>query len=319
VRTTVSNAHAPLAVLSLREQVEEYLDGLVYSRAASTQLLGDAMRYGLTAAGQRLRPVMALATADMLGRPPASLLPFAAALEMIHTHGLIHADLPAVCDNHLRDAKPTVHIVFGERIALLAGDALLAEALTLILREQAGEPARVLAASAQLMNEASAGLLGGLHAGRPRTQDLDDDELRAVYELQTDHLLAFAVGGVLILTGESGPVAAAVGRFGAAVGVLSEIVDDILGATGQDGVRGTPRHRDAHDGKSTYVSTFGLKRARELARASHGHATAALAEVQRDTAVLQSLADFVLARGGPASSRKGQRAPRRDGARGANS
>ena len=200
------------------------------------------MRYGLTAGGQRLRPVTALATADVLGRPPASLLPFAAALEMIHIHALIHADLPAIGDNHLRDGKPSAHVVFGESIALLAADALFAEALALIFREQPGEPARVLAASAQLMHEAGvAGLVGGLHADGSGTRHLADEELRQAYELQTDHLLAAAVGTVLILTGESGPAAVALRRFGAALGVLSQIVDDILDPAGGDPVLRTSR------------------------------------------------------------------------------
>jgi geranylgeranyl diphosphate synthase type II len=295
----VSNVQAPLAVLDLRRQIEAYLEGLAFSRATSTKPLQDAMRYSLRAGGERLRPVMALATADVLGRSPSSVLPLAAAVEMIHTHALVHVDLPAMSDGDVRGGKPTLHLVFGEDVALLAGDALFAEAIALIFREQQGEPARVLAATAQLMQEVGVeGLVGGLYADGARTSDLDDDSLRRVYELKTDHLLAAAVETVLILTGEPGPDATALRRFGAAMGVLSQIVQDILEATREEQVRGAPRDHDPRRAKSTYVSAFGLQRARELARASHSHASAALAEVHGDPVALRGIADFLLARQG---------------------
>jgi len=146
-------------------------------------------------------------------------------------HELIHIDLPAMGDSDVRAGKPAAHVVFGEDVALLAGDALFAEAITLIFHEQQGDPTRVLAASAKLMHEVGvAGLVGGVYADRAYTQDLDADDLRRVYELKTDHLLAAAVETVLILTRESGLGAAALRRFGAAVGVLSQIAGDILDA-----------------------------------------------------------------------------------------
>ena len=144
----VSDVQASLAVIGLRRQVDEYLDALVFSQAASTELLRDAMRYGLLAGGDRLRPVMALATADALGHSPASVLPLAAALEMIHVHVLMHVDLPALGDGNVRGGKPAAHVAFGEPVALLAGDALFAEATVLFFREQQGDPARVLATAA---------------------------------------------------------------------------------------------------------------------------------------------------------------------------
>jgi geranylgeranyl diphosphate synthase type II len=293
----VSNAQAPLAVLDLRRQIEDYLERLVFSRATSTQLLRDAMRYSLLAAGKRIRPVTALATAAALGRSPASVLPLAAALEMIHTHALVHVDLPAMGDGDVRGGQAAAHVVFGEDVALLAGDALFAEAITLILREQQGEPSRVLATAAELMQAVGvAGLVGALYADCGRTQDLDDERLRQAYELRTGGLLASAVGTVLTLTGETGPAAASLRRFGAAVGVLSQIVDDILDATADEKIAGTPRDGVARRGRSTYVSAFGLRRARELARESHAHASAALAELPGDPVALQSVADYILVR-----------------------
>ena len=291
----MSNVQTPPAVLDLRRQVDEYLEGLVFSAAPSTQPLRDAMRYSLLAPGRRIRPMIALATADALGRPPASMLPLAAALEMIHTHALMHVDLPAMGDGDLRAGKPATHVVFGESVALLAGDALFAEAITLVLREQPGEPARVLAASAELMQAVGVeGLVGALYADRGHTQDLDDRRLRQAYELRTGGLVASAVETVLTLTGEPGPAAGSLRRFGAAAGVLSQIVDDIRDATAQANGARAAAGRVARRARSTYVSAFGLPRSRELARESHAHASAALTEIPGDGVALQSVADYIL-------------------------
>ena len=107
------------------------------------------MRYSLLAGGKRIRPVLALATARAIGRDPASVLPLAAAIELIHTYSLIHDDLPAMDDDDLRRGRPTCHVKFGEDVAILAGDGLYAEAFRHLLGEQAGEPALVLAAAAR--------------------------------------------------------------------------------------------------------------------------------------------------------------------------
>ena len=120
------------------------------------------MRYSLLAGGKRIRPVLALATAEALGRPPEEVLPLAAAIEMIHTYSLIHDDLPAMDDDDLRRGKPTCHVAFGEDVAILAGDGLFAEALRLALAEQQGEPANVLAAVREMVDAAGVrGMVGG--------------------------------------------------------------------------------------------------------------------------------------------------------------
>ena len=120
------------------------------------------MRYSLLAGGKRIRPVLALATAEALGRSPDEVLPLAAAIEMIHTYSLIHDDLPAMDDDELRRGQPTCHVAFGEDVAILAGDGLFAEALRLALAEQQGEPANVLAAVTELVTAAGThGMVGG--------------------------------------------------------------------------------------------------------------------------------------------------------------
>ena len=130
----------------LRELVENYLTGLRFSAIPETEGLDEAMRYSLLAGGKRIRPVLALATARSLGVEPESMLPTAGAIELIHTYSLIHDDLPAMDDDDLRRGRPTSHVVFGENVAILAGDGLFAEALRLFTEKQGGEPISVLAA-----------------------------------------------------------------------------------------------------------------------------------------------------------------------------
>jgi len=131
----------------LRDEVERYLAELRFSTDPETAGLEEAMRYSLLAGGKRIRPVLALATARAVGLDRESVLPLAAAIELIHTSSLIHADLPAMDDDDLRRGPPTCHRRFGEDVAILAGDGLYAEAFALVLSRQQGEPQRVLEAT----------------------------------------------------------------------------------------------------------------------------------------------------------------------------
>jgi geranylgeranyl diphosphate synthase type II len=146
----------------LRDVVEEHLAGLRFVREPAADGLEEAMRYSLLAGGKRIRPVLALATAAAIGREPRTVLPLAAALELIHTYSLIHDDLPAMDDDDLRRGRPTCHVQYGEDVAILAGDALYAEAFRMVLHEQEGEPAAILRAVAELADATGAnGMVGG--------------------------------------------------------------------------------------------------------------------------------------------------------------
>jgi geranylgeranyl diphosphate synthase type II len=252
------------------------------------------MRHSLLAGGKRIRPVLALATAEALGREPDDVLPLAAAIEMIHTYSLIHDDLPAMDDDELRRGKPTCHVAFGEDVAILAGDGLFAEALRLALEEQEGEPANVLAALRELVGAAGThGMVGGQFldvAGAGKT------ELRHLHELKTGALIAASVGSVLSLEGLDGPATMPFRRFAAELGVVFQIVDDILDVTGDEAELGKPRGSDERHGKATYVSVFGLDRARDLAKESHAAARTALAAADGATGRLGQIADYILTR-----------------------
>jgi geranylgeranyl diphosphate synthase, type II len=280
--------------VELQDKVDRYLDGLRFAQEDETSRLEEAMRYSLLAGGKRIRPVLALATADALGRDPDDVLPLAAAIEMIHTYSLIHDDLPAMDDDELRRGKPTCHVAFGEDVAILAGDGLFAEALRLALGEQTGEPATVLAAVRELVTAAGVGgMVGGQYLDVAASASVD---LRHLHELKTGALIAASVCSVLALEAMDGPATIPYRRFAAELGVVFQIVDDILDVTGDEAETGKPQGSDERHGKATYVSVHGLERARELARESHAKARAALAEASGATDRLGRIADYILTR-----------------------
>ena len=279
----------------LRRLVDGHLEGLRFSPSAATGGLEEAMRYSLLAGGKRVRPVLALATARALGADPAAYLPAASALELIHTYSLIHDDLPAMDDDDLRRGMPTAHVKYGEDVAILAGDGLFAEAVR-IFCEQPGDPARVLAALRELAAATGvAGMVGGQYVDV--TQDeLDAEGLRALHRLKTGGLIAASVGVILVLDGLRETETSPFRRFAGELGVLFQIVDDILDVTGSEEELGKPRGSDERHGKLTYVSLFGLEGAREQAAESHRKSIAALEGAAGDTGDLRAVADYIYMR-----------------------
>jgi geranylgeranyl diphosphate synthase, type II len=283
---------------ALRDEVERYLAGVRFPSAApQTAGLEDAMRYSLLAGGKRIRPVLVLATAKAIGRAPADVLPLAAAIELIHTYSLIHDDLPAMDDDDLRRGRPTCHVKFGEDVAILAGDALYAEAFRHLLSEQTGAPEAVLAAARELAAATGVdGMVGGQYldvAGVGET----GEELRRLHELKTGRLIAASVVCALLLAGMDEESTGAWRRFAAELGVLFQIVDDILDVTGTDASLGKSRGSDERLGKRTYVSQFGLDGARVLAQECHAAARGSLGEAAEAGAPeLEQMTDFILTR-----------------------
>jgi geranylgeranyl diphosphate synthase type II len=287
----------PVYPVELQEQVDAYLDDLRFTREPATERLEEAMRYSLLAGGKRIRPVLALSTAGALGRDPGEVLPLAAAIEMIHTYSLIHDDLPAMDDDELRRGKPTCHVAFGEDVAILAGDGLFAEAMRLALTGQRGEADNVIAAVGEVVSAAGVGgMVGGQYLDVTASGEPDSGELRHLHELKTGALIAASVGSVLALVGLDRPATLPYRRFASELGVLFQIVDDILDVTGDETELGKTRGSDERLGKATYVTVYGLDRARDLARESHGKARSALASAEGETARLDQIADYILTR-----------------------
>jgi len=281
----------------LQQLVERELGGLTFTREPAIARLVETMRYSLLAGGKRIRPVLALATARSIGRDEHDFLPLAVALELIHTYSLIHDDLPAMDDDDMRRGRPTAHVAFGEDVAILAGDALYAEAFRHVLTRQQGEPAAILAAMAELAAATGVdGMVGGQFLDIAAEQETAAD-LRRLHGLKTGRLICASVECVLLIAGMSRPDTSAYREFASELGVLFQIVDDILDVTGTDAALGKPQGSDERHGKRTYVSEFGLDGARELAASSHRQARASLASAAPHGAPeLEQVTDFIATR-----------------------
>jgi geranylgeranyl diphosphate synthase type II len=264
----------------LRGLVEDALGGLPF--ASELGELEGALRYSLLGGGKRIRPVLCLATGEALVREPEELLPAACALELIHTFSLVHDDLPALDNDDLRRGQPSAHVRFGEGVAILSGDALLVEAFRLALTYPSPEIGRVLA-------DATAGMIGGQYVDVTTDGNLDGERLASLHALKTGRLIEASVLAAAAVAAVPQSDRAPWSAFGKEVGLLFQIVDDILDATGPATELGKTPGKDRAAGKPTYVSIYGLERARDLADEARVRVQERLAALPGDTAVLTSL------------------------------
>ncbi len=279
----------------LRQVVDDALAGMAPGTSGPADGLAEAMNYSLLAGGKRVRPVLCLATARTIGQRVDDFLQAAVAIEMVHTYSLVHDDLPAMDDDAMRRGKPTAHVAFGEAVAILAGDALFAEAVQRIAASPFGSEAvlgatRLLAAAAGIE-----GMVGGQYvdiSGR----DLDGDDLRRLHSLKTGRLITASVEIPLVLAGTPDVGEGPFLEFADELGILFQIVDDILDVTGAEEATGKPTGSDEKLGKVTYATLYGLDGARELASESHRRAVDALAGVGPEAESLVAVADYIYAR-----------------------
>jgi geranylgeranyl diphosphate synthase type II len=296
VATTPTPTSPPVYPEHLRSEVEAFLERVRFSEEFGTAGLEEAMRYSLLAGGKRIRPVLALATAEATGRARESVMPLAAALELIHTYSLIHDDLPAMDDDDLRRGRLTCHKAYGEDVAILAGDALYAEAFKLLLSEQTGDPRAILRAAARLAGATGVqGMVGGQYIDVTETAGTGDVGLRRLHELKTGQLISVSIESVLLLDPEArADTLEAFCVFAGELGLLFQIVDDILDVTGSEETLGKQQGADVRLGKRTYVTEFGLDGARTMAEESRGRAMEALhAAAPGGAAELRQITDFI--------------------------
>lgn len=261
-----------------REKIEHWLQAYMMSRKPYGDLI-DSMLYSLMAGGKRVRPVLLLETCRMCGGDVEAALPFACAVEMIHTYSLIHDDLPCMDDDDLRRGKPTNHKVYGEATAVLAGDALLTGAFEAMLEGYGDLPLdRVLRAAACLGRAAgSRGMVGGQildMAGEGHT--LTAGEVTELYALKTGALITAAAEMGCILAGGDEDARKAVTRYAEKIGLAFQVQDDILDVTGDEATIGKPVGSDAKSEKNTYVTIRGLDACRALVQSLTEEAVAAL-------------------------------------------
>ena len=279
------------------EEVEQALEAWVPAGAPAG--LGEAMRYAVLGAGKRLRPLLVLAAAEAVGGQREAALRAACAVELIHAYSLAHDDMPCMDNDVLRRGKPTLHVQYGEAQAMLAGDAMQALAFDVLTPDE-GLPPALQAKLCRLLARASGydGLAGGqaidlASIGKP----LDEAALRDMHRRKTGVLLQASV----LMGAASGdlPPAAweALSRYGAAIGLAFQVVDDILDVTQDSDVLGKTAGKDQDNNKPTYVSVLGLEPARAYALRLRDEAHQALAASGlADTAWLSLLADKVVER-----------------------
>ena len=286
-----------------RAMVEDALDMALPEDSAWPATIHRAVRYSLFAGGKRIRPLLVLAAAEAAGGAAEDAMPLACAVEMIHTYSLVHDDLPAMDDDDLRRGKPTSHKVFGEAIAILAGDALLTKAFALMadVPADATEDAlrRRVFVTGDILGPAAGttGLIGGQVMDlESEGKALEKGSLERLHRAKTGALLSACVQGGAILGGGQADVVGALQKYADAIGLAFQVVDDVLDATADDATLGKTAGKDARAGKATYVSVHGLDGARRIADGLLADAHAALAPLGDRGRVLAGLADLIVAR-----------------------
>ncbi len=282
------------------KKVEKEIERLVPQEGQPSAIY-EAMRYSLFAGGKRLRPVLCISGCEAVGEKPAIVLPAACAIECIHTYSLIHDDLPAMDNDDIRRGLPTSHKVFGEAMAILAGDALLTKAFECMTDEGMARTVGPdgLVKAIQLLSEAAgaSGMVGGQLLdiqGGGRIQN--SKELKEIHDRKTGALIraAVVIGG--LLGGGSPTQIEGLSSYGEKVGLAFQIVDDILDVEGNAAVLGKSTGSDASQEKTTYPSLHGLELSKEMALAALDEAIAALCVFSDGSPLLTSLARFVVLR-----------------------
>ena len=302
--TTGAEAAAPGIAEYLsarREAVDRALDRLLPPADAWPENLHRAIRHSVFAGGKRLRPILCLAAAEVLGASVDDVIEPACGLEMIHTYSLIHDDLPALDDDDLRRGVPTCHVVFGEATAILAGDALLTHGLGVFAARPKGE--RHAAAKIRVLETVveaigTRGMIGGQMA------DIEAEDVQAptaellerIHENKTGRLMRASLAAGAILAGADEATLTRIDRYGRRIGLAFQIKDDLLDVESDAATLGKASNKDAAAGKATFPVVWGVERSRALLAENIADAVAAAEGLPRGGGVLPDLARFIGAR-----------------------
>ncbi len=242
-----------------------------------------AMKYSLDGGGKRIRPILVLEFARLAGVSKEEAMPFACAIEMIHTYSLIHDDLPCMDDDDLRRGRPTSHIAFGEAVAVLAGDGLLNRAFENILNTKVNLPAERIVAVARALANASGtyGMIGGQIVDMEgEERELTSDELTEMHKMKTGALIRAACEMGVLLGGNDEKLLTAARKYAEALGRAFQIQDDILNIIGSAEVMGKDVGNDKESGKSTFVSLYGLDACINMVDSLTNEAISAVSDIQ---------------------------------------
>jgi geranylgeranyl diphosphate synthase type II len=284
-----------------REIVDKALEALVPNAKSYPPRVFEAMRYSLFAGGKRVRPILAIASAEALGAKTSGLLPVAGTLELIHTYSLIHDDLPAMDDDDFRRGRPTCHKVYGEAMAILAGDGLLNmafEALSDPRRLRAIPPGRLVAIMREISLASGVfGMIGGQVVDmESEGKEVDFPTLEYIHTRKTGALIRASVRVGALYAKASEKRLKALTRYGEMVGLAFQIADDILDIVGTQEEIGKDVGSDLKKGKKTFPSFYGLEESRRRANEVAGHAVAALKDFDRKADPLRELATYIVTR-----------------------
>lgn len=283
-----------------REAVDSFFQSY-FNKQTKPSVLRDAMVYSLFAGGKRIRPILALASYEACGGHGSEIIPYASTLELIHTYSLIHDDLPAMDNDDLRRGKPTSHKVYGEAVAILAGDALLTEAFSILSDPSLSASVKEANLLRALREIALASGLNGMVAGQ--VQDIlsekfepDHETLEFIHMHKTAALIRASVMMGPILYGCGSDPCKSLSEYGSKIGLAFQVIDDILDIDGETEELGKPVGSDLKSDKMTYPSLYGVEKSREIAKDLISAALDSLNSFSHTADPLREIANYLLNR-----------------------
>ena len=284
-----------------RQRVDQFLEGAIPASSVEPQKLYESMRYSLLGGGKRIRPILTIAAAQALGYYRDAVLPYAASLEFVHTYSLVHDDLPAMDDDDYRRGRLTNHKVFGDGMAILAGDALLTMAFELCSNEEGGDD---LTAIQQLvivhelaLGSGHRGMVGGQVMDiQAENQEVDLTHLQQIHTCKTGRLIRAAVRIGGMIGGATTKQLASLTGYAEDIGLAFQIADDVLNMVGTREELGKDAGTDEKRGKKTYPSFFGIEGARQLGEDQVAQAIQRLESFDDRADPLREIASYIMAR-----------------------
>ena len=260
--------------------------------------LKEAIRYSVLNGGKRLRPVLSLATAKSIGCKVEQVMPTACAIEFIHTYSLIHDDLPAIDNDDLRRGKPSCHKKFGEDIAILTGDALFAESFNIILKYQNLSPGKKLKVLSEIIYATGASVMvaGQVVDVRSTGKKITKKDLEYMHSNKTSKLIIAAIRTSAIICNANSDILKSLLIYGENIGMVFQIIDDILDITSSTGTSGKTQRKDIDNSKNTFPSLWGMDKSRKIAKEKTEKAIDAIKDLDIDKKILTDIAQFILIR-----------------------
>ncbi|AZV56114.1 polyprenyl synthetase family protein [Clostridium sp. AWRP] len=286
------------AIETLREELNKYLHDYMEEKGSYNKRVYEAMQYSLDAGGKRIRPLLFLLTYKLYKADCREVMDIAAAIEMIHTYSLIHDDLPAMDNDDLRRGKPTNHKVFGEAIAVLAGDGLLNEAMSLMFRHCIGKNDNAIRACSIISESAGVdGMVGGQTVDiLSENTKIPIDQLYYMHSKKTGALIKGSIISAAVYSGASKDEIDKLSYYGEKLGLAFQIKDDILDLTGDTALLGKKVKSDLNNNKTTFISTYGINKCKEMCNSITSECIGVLNGISGDTSYLKDLTSFLLNR-----------------------